>query len=111
ALWGDGREIIGLLVNDLSMKQEERERKAFALEGNRRQFQLRKDTEQQLRQAESNIVAARQQLTAFDAQLAILDKWWHRWQRPKLLAKRPALQNTITTTNTTLQTTHTHYKN
>ena len=92
ALWGDGREIIGLLVNDLAMKQEERERKAFALEGNRRQFQLRKDTEQQLRQAESNIVATRQQLTAFDAQLAKLDKWWHRWQRPKLLARRPALQ-------------------
>ena len=92
ALWGDGREIIGLLVNDLAMKQEERERKAFALEGNRRQFQLRKDTEQQLRQAESDMVDARQKLAAFDAQLARLNKWWHRWQRPKVAAQRPALQ-------------------
>jgi len=103
ALWGDGREIIGLLVNDLSMKQEERERKAFALEGNRRQFQLRKDTEQNLRQAESNIVSARQQLTAFDAQLAKLDKWWHRWERPKLQAKRPALQDAVTAADAALQ--------
>ncbi len=103
ALWGDGREIIGLLVNDLSMKQEERERKAFALEGNRRQFQLRKDTEQNLRQAESNIVSARQQLAAFDAQLAKLDKWWRRWERPKLQAKRPALQDAVTAADAALQ--------
>ena len=41
ALWGDGREIIGLLVQDLAAKQEERERKALALEGNRKQFQQR----------------------------------------------------------------------
>jgi hypothetical protein len=103
ALWGDGREIIGLLVNELAMKQEERERKAFALEGNRRQFQQRKDAEQQLRQAESGIVTARQQLTAFDAQLAKLDKWWHRWQRPKLAARRPALQDALAAADAALQ--------
>lgn len=103
ALWGDGREIIGLLVNDLAIKQEERERKAFALEGNRRQFQLRKDCEQQLRQAESNIVNTRQQLAAFDAQLAKLDKWWHRWQRPKMLAKRPALEDAVAAADAALQ--------
>src|SRR5215510_13268165 len=62
ALWGDGREIIAALVKELAAKQEERERKAFALEGNRRQFQVRKDSEQQLRQAESGMVAARQAL-------------------------------------------------
>ena len=95
ALWGDGREIIALLVQDLAAKQEERERKAFALEGNRRQFQLRKDSEQQLRQAESQMVASRQQLAALDARLAGLDKWWHRWQRPKVAAQRPALQAAV----------------
>ena len=52
ALWGDGREIMSLLVQELAARQEERERKAFALEGNRRQFQQRQDSEQQLRQAE-----------------------------------------------------------
>ena len=103
ALWGDGREIIGSLIQDLAAKQEERERKAFALEGNRRQFQLRKDTEQALRQAESNIVNARQQLAAFDAQLAKLDKWWHRWERPKMLAKRPALQDAVAAADAALQ--------
>ncbi len=103
ALWGDGREIIGLLVKDLAAKQEERERKAFALEGNRRQFQLRKDSEQQLRQAETSVVGARQQLSALDARIAKLDKWWHRWQRPKVLAQRPALQAALEAADAGLQ--------
>jgi hypothetical protein len=102
ALWGDGREVISLLVRDLAGKQEERERKAFALEGNRRQFQLRKDSEQQLRQAESAIVAARQQLAGLDARLAELNKWWHRWQRPKVLAQRPAMQAALQAAEDTL---------
>src|SRR3954447_25637745 len=38
ALWSDGREIIGQFVQDLASKQQERERKAWALEGNRKQF-------------------------------------------------------------------------
>lgn len=91
ALWSDGREIIAALVGDLAARHEERERKAFALEGNRRQFQLRRDSEQALRAAESQIVGARQVLAALDARLAKLDKWWHRWQRPKVAAQRPAL--------------------
>ena len=70
ALWADGREIIGMLVQDLAAKQEDRERKAFALEGNRKQFQQRQASEQQLRQAESLMVAARQQLAAFDAHVS-----------------------------------------
>ena len=92
ALWSDGREILGLLVQDLAAKQEERERKAWALEGNRKNFQQRQSAEQQLRQAESLMVTARQQLVAFDARLARLNKWWHRWQRPKLARQRPELQ-------------------
>jgi hypothetical protein len=103
ALWGDGRTIIGLLVGDLAAKQEERERKSFALEGNRRQFQLRRDSEQQLRQAETSVVAARQQLAALDARIAKLDKWWHRWQRPKMMAQRPALQAALEAADAALQ--------
>jgi len=102
ALWSDGREIIGLLVQDLAAKQEERERKAWALEGNRKQFQNRQAAEQQLRQAESLMVAARQQVAAFDARLAKLDKWWHRWQRPKVAAQRPALQAAVDAAETNL---------
>jgi hypothetical protein len=92
SLWAEGRELIAQTIKELAAKHEERERKAFALEGNRRQFQQRQSSEQALRQAESNMVLARQQLLAFDAKLAKLDKWWHRWQRPKLAAQRPALQ-------------------
>jgi hypothetical protein len=92
SLWSEGRELIGQIVLDLAAKQEERERKAFALEGNRKQFQQRQASEQALRQAESTMVMARQQLVGFDAKLAKLDRWWHRWQRPKLAVQRPALQ-------------------
>jgi hypothetical protein len=102
ALWSDGREIIGLLVGDLASKQEERERKAFALEGNRKQFQQRQASEQQLRQAESLMVAARQQLVAFDARLGKLNRWWHRWERPKLIAQRPAWQTGVDTAEANL---------
>ena len=102
ALWSDGREIIGLLVQDLAAKQEERERKAFALEGNRKQFQQRQASEQLLRQAESTMVASRQQLVAFDAKLAKLDKWWHRWERPKVAAQRPAMQAAVDSAETNL---------
>jgi hypothetical protein len=102
ALWSEGREIIGLLVQDLAAKQEERERKAWALEGNRKQFPHRQAAEQQLRQAESLIVAARQQLVAFDAKLAKLNKWWHRWERPKLATQRPALLAAVDSAEATL---------
>jgi hypothetical protein len=95
SLWNDGRAIICQLVQELAAKQEERERKAFALEGNRRQFQQRQAVEQQLRQAESGVVAARQQLAALDSRLAKLDKWWHRWERPKVAARRPSLQAAV----------------
>jgi hypothetical protein len=91
SLWHDGREVITQLVRELAAKQEERERKAFALEGNRRQFAQRQSLEQQLRQAESSMVMTRQALAAFDARLAKLDKWWHRWERPKVAAQRPPL--------------------
>jgi hypothetical protein len=39
---------------------------------------------------------------AFDAKLNKLDKWWHRWQRPKLAAQRPALQAAVDAAEATL---------
>lgn len=95
ALWFDGREILAQLIRELSAKQEERERKSFALEGNRRQFAQRQALEQQLRQAETLFVTARQQMAACDARLAKLNKWWHRWEKPKVQAQRPALQAAV----------------
>lgn len=95
ALWFDGREILAQLIRELSAKQEERERKSFALEGNRRQFAQRQALEQQLRQAETLFVTARQQVAACDARLAKLNKWWHRWEKPKVQAQRPALQAAV----------------
>jgi hypothetical protein len=92
AMWADGTEILAAIVRDLSVKQEEKEKKVFALEGNRKQFSQRQAAEQQLRQAETHIVVSRQALAAFDAKLGKLDKWWHRWERPKLAVQRPALQ-------------------
>jgi hypothetical protein len=102
ALWFDGREIIAQLVRELAAKQEDRERKAFALEGNRRQFAQRQALEQQLRQAESLVVAARQQLAACDARIAGMDKFWQRWEKPKVAAQRPALQAAVESTQQNL---------
>jgi hypothetical protein len=95
SLWHDGREMIAQVVRELSARHEERERKAYALEGNRRQFAQRQALEQKLRQAESAFVGARQALVAFDARLARLDRWWHRWERPRLAAQRPALASHV----------------
>lgn len=103
ALWLEGRAMIAEVVQELSARQEERERKAWALEGNRKQFQQRQASESQLREAELQIVEARQRLTVFDARLARLNKWWHRWQRPKLAAQRPALLAQLGHAETTLQ--------
>ncbi len=111
ALWQDGRELIAQMVRDLAAKQEERERKLFALEGNRRQFQQRQTSEQQLRQAETLMVGARQQLTAFDARLAMLDKWWHRWQRPKVAAQRPPLEAAVAAAESQLNAARAHVEN
>ncbi len=108
SLWSDGREIIEQLVRELSAKQEERERKTFALQGNRRQFQQRQASEQQLRQAESQMVAVRQALAAFDSRLARLNKWWHRWQRPKVAAQRPALEAAVETAQAALLAARAH---
>ena len=102
SLWNDGRLCIAQMVQELSAKQQERERKAFALEGNRRQFGQRQALEQQLRQAESLMVGARQQLAACDASIAKLNKIWHRWQKPKVAALRPALQAAVAEAEATL---------
>jgi hypothetical protein len=48
------------------------------------------------------MVAARQQLVAFDARIAKLDRWWHRWERPKVAAQRPALQAAVEAAEGTL---------
>jgi hypothetical protein len=95
ALWLDSREVIAQVVKDLAGKHEERERKAFALEGNRRQFAQRQSLEQHLRQAESQMVAARQQLSACDAQIAKLDKFWQRGQKRNVATQRPTLQAAV----------------
>jgi hypothetical protein len=96
SLWHEGREVISQLVQELVAKQEERERKAWALEGNRRQFREKQTAESALRGAESQIVSARQALAAHDARIAKLDKWWHRWEKPKLLAQRPPYLAAVT---------------
>jgi hypothetical protein len=103
ALWHDGRSIIAQLVQELAAKQEERERKAFALEGNRRQFAQRQSAEQQLRQAESAMVSARQQLAACDTRLRSLQRWWHRWQRERVAATRTTFLAAVQAAEAALQ--------
>jgi hypothetical protein len=96
ALWLDGREVIAALVKDLAAKQEEKERKAFALQGNRKNFQQRQMLDQQLRLAESQMVMARQALSAGTPRPAKPDKWWQRLsKKPKASAPSPGLQSAL----------------
>jgi hypothetical protein len=96
ALWLDGRAIIDQVVKDLAAKQEERERKAFALQGNRKTFQQRQALESQLRQAESQMVMARQALAAGTPRVEKPGgKWWQPWKKPKAVSQPVGIQSAL----------------
>ena len=103
ALWGDGREIIACWCRTSPRKQEERERKACALEGNRRQFQQRQASEQQLRQAESlhggGAPAARRRSMRGSPNST---SGGIAGSGPKVAAQRPALQAAVDAAEATL---------
>src|SRR5579863_2183023 len=58
-LWNLGRTLITQFVTELAEQQEERERRAFLAEYNRRQFDRRQDIDANLRLAEGRAAEAR----------------------------------------------------
>jgi hypothetical protein len=81
ALWQSGRAILEQFVAELANQQEERERRAFLAECNRRLFALRQSVESRLRAAETQHLEAHDAVTQLVATRAKLTRFWHYFKR------------------------------
>jgi len=84
ALWQHGRQILSEFVSELAATQEERERRAFLAECNRRLFARRRSIEGALRAAETQHAGAQSQLAELGAARARLTRFWHYFKRRDL---------------------------
>jgi hypothetical protein len=80
-LWQIGRELIQQLVGDLSRQQDERERRLHLAECNRRRFPRRQELDGALRQAESELAAARERTADAERERARLTRLWQYFAR------------------------------
>lgn len=83
-LWNLGRNLLTQFVTELAAQQEERERRAFLAEYNRRQFDRRQGIDANLRAAEARAVEAREAVAALEQRISALRRFWHYFQRRKL---------------------------
>jgi hypothetical protein len=81
ALWQSGRAILEQFVAELANQQEERERRAFLAECNRRLFALRQSVESRLRAAETQHAEAHEAVAQLLATRAKLTRFWHYFKR------------------------------
>ncbi len=89
-LWALGRTLLTQFVAELAQQQEERERRAFLADYNRRQFDRRQAIDANLRQAESGAVDARAAVAGIEQQLQGLRAFWHYFRRRGLRQKLQA---------------------
>jgi hypothetical protein len=80
-LWALGRTLLIQFVTELATQLEERERRAFFAEYNRKQFATRQGVEANLREAELQAAAARDAVALLEQQLAALQRFWHYFKR------------------------------
>jgi hypothetical protein len=80
-LWNLGKSLLMQFVADLAAQQEERERRAFLAEHNRKQFARRQGIEANLREAENRAAEAREAVAQIDQELARLTAFWHYFKR------------------------------
>lgn len=83
-LWGLGRSLLTQFVAELAAQQEERERRAFLADHNRRLFARRQDIEARLREAENSAAAARAAVAQLEQDLRQLRAFWHYFKRRAL---------------------------
>ncbi len=83
-LWTLGRTLLTQFVAELAAQQEERERRAFLAEFNRRQFLRRQGVEANLHQAETSAAEARAAVTALEQGEQRLQRFWHYFKRRAL---------------------------
>jgi hypothetical protein len=80
-LWNLGRTLIMQFVAELASQLEERERRAFFAEYNRKQFARRQGVEANLREAELQAAAGRDAVALLEQQLSQLQRFWHYFKR------------------------------
>jgi hypothetical protein len=80
-LWNLGRTLLTQFVAELASQLEERERRAFFAEHNRKQFTIRQGVEANLREAELQGAAARDAVAQLEQQIARLQRFWHYFKR------------------------------
>ena len=83
-LWALGRTLLTQFVTELAQQQEERERRAFLAEHNRRQFDRRQGIDTNLRAAEGRAAEARAAVAEIEQRIQQLQRFWHYFKRRAL---------------------------
>jgi hypothetical protein len=86
-LWSLGRSLLTQFVAELAEQQEERERRAFLAEYNRRQFDRRQTIDANLRAAEGRASDARNAVGELEQRVQALRRFWHYFKRRALRQK------------------------
>ncbi len=81
SLWQSGRALLEQFVAELGNQQEERERRAFLADCNRRLFVRRQTIESQLRSAETEHAGTHGDVTRLVETRAQLTRFWHYFKR------------------------------
>ena len=83
-LWSLGARLLTQFATELAQQQEERERRAFLAEFNRRQFDRRQGIDANLREAEARAEEARAAVSEIEQGMARLQRFWHYFKRRAL---------------------------
>ncbi len=102
ALWHSGRVILEQFVAELASQQEERERRAFLAECNRRMFARRQAIETRLRTAETQHVEAHEEVARLGAARSELTRFWHYFKRRDVDRRLHAAQSAAEAADTAL---------
>src|ERR1700722_12459013 len=89
-LWALGRTVLTQFAAELAEQQEERERRAFLAEYNRRQFDRRQGIDANLRLAEGRASDARNVVGEIEQRMQTLRAFWHYFKRRALRQKLQA---------------------
>ena len=94
-LWQNGRELLTQFVADLVRQQEERERRVYLAQHNRREYARREALERDLQLAQTQHLEAGGQLEALESQRTGLQRWWHYFKRRPLLRRIEAARASL----------------
>jgi hypothetical protein len=91
-LWKTGHTLIGSLVRELAQQFEDRERRQFTAELNRKVFERQQSARQAVAQAEHVSVDVRSKLSAVQTALKAASSWWEYFRRRDLHRRLSAMQ-------------------